>query len=144
MVMSEHEDQTCAVSSQSQRQPRTYSPGVMSAGIFNVSMTITVVGQLPEHSLGSVPIRALGLVGAGMGVWPEHGAGKNPAPAPAGIGFMAHVLPSGNVPSDTKVPWKYASVPFAHLKRVKPENGMGIFWKQASVNGSDFGQRRYW
>ena len=49
MVMSEHEVQTWAVSSTSQRQPSTYSPGFVSAGIFSTSTTEMANGRSPEQ-----------------------------------------------------------------------------------------------
>ena len=55
IVMSAHADHTWAVSSQSQRQPRTYSPGARFFGTRTSSMMTTLVGQLPAHGPGLNP-----------------------------------------------------------------------------------------
>lgn len=55
VVMSLHPFQTCAVSSQSHRKERTYSPGAMFVGTLTWSTIFTVVGQLPAHGPGFVP-----------------------------------------------------------------------------------------
>jgi hypothetical protein len=98
MVMSEHAFHTWAVSSQSQRQPRTYSPGAKSAGIATVSMILTVVGQLPAQGPGLKPYLPTAIGARTGGCVPfEHG-GANSASGDCGSGFIAHMLPAGQVP----------------------------------------------
>merc|ERR1719264_1053245 len=48
-LTSEQEHHTCVLSSQSQRQPRTYWPGARDAGMWIVSMISTSSFQSPEH-----------------------------------------------------------------------------------------------
>mmetsp|Transcript_19248 Transcript_19248/g.76632 ORF Transcript_19248/g.76632 Transcript_19248/m.76632 type:complete len:230 (-) Transcript_19248:840-1529(-) len=122
-------DQTCEVSSQSQRQPKTAGPGGTSAGTTTRSRMIPSVksplqAPCPERSVPFVGSATQpSSCGHGGSNWrhcgpsapPVAGSGQQPC-APAGwpeevesklirgIGFIAHVDPGGCVPSSTKVP----------------------------------------
>ena len=91
MVTSAHEDQTCAVASQSYRNPSTYFPGAVAAGMERVSTIETPTGNLPEQ-LPESSFRDLSLS-------PHGGLNCIGIDAvPNGRGLTAHIDPGGDVP----------------------------------------------
>lgn len=51
-----------------------------------------------------------------------------------GIGFICHMLPTGRVPSVTKVELRSSIVPFDIIIFELPANGIGVFIKHSSSN----------
>merc|ERR1719158_508914 len=161
MVISAQLLHTRAVASQSILQPSTYFPGLMLWGILTVSTTATAPqgdGWLPEQIPGWDPsLQGGSKLGSGVlsqvvqslpGV-PGHGVHPAPDlhPPPrhlGGMGFMAHMDPSGSTPSVTKVPLIGSLVPLFHCKAcMEGSNSRGCFIKHSSVSSSVAGQRRY-
>mmetsp|Transcript_49851 Transcript_49851/g.157749 ORF Transcript_49851/g.157749 Transcript_49851/m.157749 type:complete len:217 (+) Transcript_49851:103-753(+) len=139
--MSLHADHTCAVSSQSHRQPSTYSPGGVSAGTRTVSRMLTVVGQLPAHGPGLLPYSPTALGARTFGSKPaRHLAGK--ALSLMGNGFIAHIEPAGYVPSVTYVPLISSTWPSLHRSSCDPSKARCLWRKHSSVSASPFGHSR--
>ena len=106
---------TCAVSSQSQRHPSTYSPAAMSFGTSSSSQIVTVVGQLPAHGPGFDPYCPLAMGARTAGAAPARQGGAKLS-GPTGRGFIAHIDPAGNVPSEMYVPLMSSLLPSLHSK----------------------------
>ena len=82
--------------------------------------------------------------------WQDGSTGSRNAPelveskSMRGMGFMAQVLPAGEVPVSTNVPLMGHRVPLFHCSACAVRTkSSGVFWKHASVSGSDAGHRRY-
>merc|ERR1712107_774503 len=141
-VTSEHDDQTCAVASQSHLQPMTYLPGFRSEGICTMSR-MPMSWRLPWQPLhggwkdGTLPLsqrlQSLPLV-SGQGLhspstlWCSQasqaygvsavsfGPGRQQGPnSVAGIASLDHMEPLGCVPSVKKVPGMGKTVPFLNM-----------------------------
>ena len=139
IVTSEHAPHTCGVCSESQRHPRTYSPAFTDAGIRSVSPIVNdVMFEVPAAGYGKL-VQLPGAPPGQVCTFP----GRIPFSCPhIGIGFIAHVLPGGSVPSDTKVPEIRSSRSLNVIRCVSDAKGTGVRWKQASVSSSSRGQSR--
>mmetsp|Transcript_23827 Transcript_23827/g.62394 ORF Transcript_23827/g.62394 Transcript_23827/m.62394 type:complete len:240 (+) Transcript_23827:926-1645(+) len=135
--MSAHDDHTCAVASQSYRNPSTYLPGARSSGIRSRSTMETAYGKRPEQCPVSFRSRDTVSLHGGANCGAEY-------LSEYGSGFIAHVEFAGCVPSLRNVPLISSRESSSHSNHVLPENGMGVAWKHASVSADSSGQSRYW
>ena len=117
--------------------------GITTAG-FGAPGDAEAMDQPWGHGPGLVPYSPTAIGARTGGDVPAlHGGGKSVVGV-CGSGFIAHIEPSGNVPSETYVPWISSVEPSLHLRTCGPSNASGRRWKQVSVSGSPFGHSRYW